>query len=74
VLLFASEDCSGDASKVTASAPKPSPGMRSFMVEAGPPASVWQKADYAGMRTQPVGTGICISPGWEIGSVRFEGK
>jgi hypothetical protein len=73
VLLFASDDCSGNATKLTASSPKVA-GMRSFMVESGAPASVWQKADYAGTRTMPVGAGICISPGWEIGSVRFEGK
>ena len=71
VLLYASDDCSGDATQLTASNAKVIPGRRSFMVEAGSPASVWQQADYAGARTQPVGAGICISPGWDIGSVRF---
>jgi hypothetical protein len=71
VLLFASEDCSGEAIKVTAAAGSVNAGMRSFMLESGAPASVWQKANYDGMRTQPVGAGICISPGWDIGSVRF---
>ena len=74
VLLFASDDCSGDATKVTASSSRIAGSMRSFKVESGAPASVWQKAEHAGVRTQPVGTGICISPGWEIGSLRFEGK
>jgi hypothetical protein len=74
LLLFASEDCSGDAGKVTATSGTVASGMRSFMLESGAPASVWQKADYAGPRTQPVGAGICVSPGWQIGSVRFEGK
>jgi hypothetical protein len=70
VLLFASEDCSGEATKVMA-AGSVAAGKRSFMVDGTAPASVWQKADYNGMRTQPVGAGICISPGWDIGSVRF---
>ena len=74
VLLFASDDCSGDETTVTASASRVAAGLRSFRVEAGSPASVWQQGNYAGVRTQPVGAGICISPGWEIGSVRFEGK
>ena len=70
VLLFASEDCSGDATKVTASTANVTAGMRSFAIDAGS-GSVWQKADYGGARTQPVPAGVCISPGWEIGSVRF---
>jgi hypothetical protein len=73
-MLFASDDCSGTGSKATASTAKLAGGIRSFMVDAGAPASVWQNADYNGSRTQPVGPGICISPGWEIGSLRFEGK
>jgi hypothetical protein len=74
VLLYASEDCSGDASKVTGTSAKIAGGMRSFMIESGVPASVWQKESYSGAQVQPVGPGICVSPGWEIGSVRFEGK
>ena len=74
LLLFASEDCSGSELRVSATTPKVAGGMRSFRVESGGGASVWQQGDFGGPRTQPVGAGICVSPGWEIGSVRFEGR
>ena len=74
VLLFASDDCSGDGTKVSGSAARVVAGMRSVLIESGGPASVWQKADYSGAQLQPVGPGTCISPGWEIGSVKFQGN
>ena len=74
LLLFASEDCSGDSTKVSGNAGSVAGGMRSFMVESGGAASAWQKADYTGAQVQPVAPGNCISPGWEIASVKFQGK
>lgn len=71
VLLFASEDCSGDATRVAASTAGLPDGLRSFSVESGGPASVWEDGDYSGRRTRPVGPTICVSPGWEIGSLRL---
>ncbi len=78
VLLFASDDCSGDAKKVSASSPNLADqsisGARSFMVESGSPASVWQKPGYSGAQVEPVGAGLCVSPGWEIAGVRVQGQ
>jgi hypothetical protein len=75
VLLYSSEDCSGDASKVSTSVPDLAErnirAIRSFAVESGMLAAVWQKAGYAGGRTEPVGPSICVSPGWEVGAVRL---
>jgi hypothetical protein len=74
VALFASDDCSGDATRISGSSATVAAGMRSYMVESDGSASAWQKANYAGAQVQPVGGGSCISPGWEIGSVRFGEK
>ncbi|MCC7548472.1 MAG: hypothetical protein IT532_11965 [Burkholderiales bacterium] len=78
VVLYASEDCSGDGKRVSTSTAALSgagiAGARSYMVESGPGVSVWEKADYAGRKVEAVGPGICISPGWEVGSVRFSGQ
>jgi hypothetical protein len=71
VLLFASDDCSGDATKVSGTTSDLAEGLRSFTVESGGPASVWEEGDFSGRRTQPVGPTLCVSPGWEIGSVRI---
>ncbi|HZR03434.1 MAG TPA: hypothetical protein VFA81_09710 [Burkholderiales bacterium] len=75
VSLFTSEDCSGDAKRVSSSSSRLADqgvtGARSYMVEAGAPAMAWEKADYAGRSVQPVGAGLCISPGWEIASIRL---
>jgi len=72
VLVFKSEDCSGDAVRLTGSTARLEPGVRSFQVESGAPASAWAQADYAGPHTEPVGPSMCISPGFEIGSVRLK--
>ena len=74
VLLFKSEDCSGAATAVTQSTGQLSgaaAGMRSFSVESGGPAAVFEKPGFGGSRTSPVGPSICVSPGWEIGGVRI---
>jgi hypothetical protein len=72
VLVYKSEDCSGDAVRLSANTARLDPGMRSFSVESGALASAWAQADYAGTRTEPVGPSICISPGFEIRSIRLE--
>jgi len=78
VKLFASDDCSGEAKSVSASSARLADagmaGARSYEVEAGAAAGVWEKADYAGRKVEMVGAGVCVSPGWEIGSVRFLGQ
>jgi hypothetical protein len=74
VALFASDDCSGDAMRISGTSATVAAGMRSYMVESGGTASAWQKANYAGAQVQPVGAGSCISPGWDIGSVKLGEK
>jgi hypothetical protein len=75
VLLFASEDCSGSPTRINASTPQLAGGTaRSFAVESGLPASAWQKAEYSGAKTELVGPSICVSPGWEIASIRLQGQ
>lgn len=74
VLLFKTEDCTGDAVAVTQSTGRlasAQAGMRSFTVESGAPASVFEKADFGGQHTAPVGPSICVSPGWEIAGIRI---
>lgn len=74
-LLYASEDCSGDGKRVTAAAANLGAagiaGTRSYWIESGAAAG-WEKADYAGRKVELVGAGICVSPGFEIGSIRFQ--
>jgi len=76
--LFGSDDCSGEGKSVSASTPRLADagiaGARSYQVETGAAAGVWEKADYAGRKVEMVGPGLCVSPGWEIGSVRFPGQ
>jgi hypothetical protein len=72
VLVYKSEDCSGAAVRLTGSTARLDPGLRSFSVESGAPASVWAQADYAGSHTEPAGPSICLSPGFEIRSVRLK--
>jgi hypothetical protein len=77
VLLFASADCSGNPTRINASTPKladQSIAAHSFAVESGLPASAWQKAEYSGANTELVRPSICVSPGWEIASVRLQGQ
>lgn len=78
IALYASEDCSGDGKRVAAStaslADAGVAGARSMMVEAGGPAGAWEKAQYGGRKLEMVGRGVCVSPGFEIGSVRFAGQ
>jgi len=77
VLLFKSPDCSGDPARINASTPNlagQSITARSFAVESGLPASAWEKAEYAGAKTELVGPSICVSPGWEIAGIRLQGQ
>jgi hypothetical protein len=72
VLVYKSEDCSGDAVRLRASTARLDPGMHSFSVESGAPASAWAQTDYAGTRTEPVGPSICVAPGFEILSIKLD--
>ena len=73
VLAYKSADCSGDPIRLSNSTARiEQPGVGSFQVESGASATVWEKPDYAGRGTAPVGPSICVSPGFEIQSIRFE--
>jgi hypothetical protein len=78
VLLYTSEDCSGNAKSVSASTPKLSEqgitGIRSFSVASGLPAAAFEQPGYGGARSEPVGAGLCISPGWEVAGIRLLGQ
>jgi hypothetical protein len=69
VFAYKSEDCSGDPQSVTGSTARLQ-GIRSFHVDSGNPASAWEKPDYAGLHTEFVGPSICVSPGFEIQSIK----
>lgn len=75
VSVFASEDCSGDAKTITASAAKladrGATGIRSYRVESGAPAAGFEKADFGGRKIEPVGVGLCVSPGFEVNAIRI---
>jgi hypothetical protein len=72
VLIYKSEDCSGGAVRLSASAARLDPGIRSLSVESGAPVSAWAQPDYAGPHTEPVGPSICVSPGFEIRSIKLQ--
>lgn len=73
VLVYQSEDCSGNPIRVEGSIGRVSTsGLLSFQVESGGPASVFEKPDYAGRGTAPVAGSMCIAPGFEIQSVRLQ--
>lgn len=71
VALFKTDDCSGEATTVTASSGRLAEGYLSFQGESGESVQVWEKPDFAGAATQPVGPGICVSPGWSISGIRI---
>jgi hypothetical protein len=74
VLLYKSVDCSGDSVPVTQSTGQLAgslAGMRSFSVQSGGPAAVFEKPGFSGAHTAPVGPSICVSPGWAIAGVRI---
>lgn len=75
VSVFASEDCSGDGKIISATAAKLSDqgasGVRSYRVESGAPAAGFEKADFGGRKIEPVGVGLCVSPGFEVGAIRI---
>lgn len=71
VSLFKTDDCSGEAATVTASTGRLAEGYLSFQGESGESVQVWEKPDFAGAATQPVGPGICLSPGWNISGVKI---
>jgi hypothetical protein len=72
VLAYKSEDCSGTAARVTGSTARLDSGLRSFLVESGPPASAWEQPDYAGRHTEPVGPSICVAPGFDVRSIKLQ--
>ena len=73
VLAYQSPDCSGNPIRVTASTARVAQsGVLSFRMESGASASVWEKADYAGRGTAPVGPTLCVSPGFEIQSIKIQ--
>jgi hypothetical protein len=75
VLLFTTADCSGTATAATASSNDVSSlaanGLYSFQAVSGGPASVWSDVRYSGARTDPVAPSLCISPGWQIKSLKI---
>jgi hypothetical protein len=73
VLAYQSPDCSGNPVRVTASTTRVAQsGVLSFQVESGASASVFEKADYGGRGTAPVAPTLCVSPGFEIQSIRMQ--
>jgi hypothetical protein len=72
VLAYNSEDCSDSPIRVTGSTARLELGVRSFQVESGTPASAWEKPDYAGRHTELVAGSICVSPGFDIRSIKLE--
>ncbi|HEU5284681.1 MAG TPA: hypothetical protein VFU53_12765 [Burkholderiales bacterium] len=78
VLLYASDDCSGEARSLGASSAKLSDqgisGIRSFSVASGLPAAAFEQPGYGGARSEPVAAGLCVSPGWEVAGIRLLGQ
>ena len=78
VLLYKSEDCSGGPATLAKStgnlAEQSITGIYSFSVQAGGPASVWEKVGYSGQHTEFVGPTLCVSPGWEIKGLQLKGQ
>jgi hypothetical protein len=75
ISLFSSEDCTGEAKSVSAStanlADRGIAGIRSYRVDAGEVAAAFEKADFSGRRVEPVGVGLCVSPGFDVGAIRL---
>lgn len=72
VSLFSSEDCSGEAKSVTeTSARIGTAGLRSYRVDSGEMATAFEKADFGGRHVEPVGVGLCVSPGFDVNAVRI---
>ena len=78
VLLFQSDDCSGDPARVSQSTPNLKAagidGIQSMSVESGGPAIGWEKPDFSGRITGYMAPSICVSPGFEIQGVRIGGR
>jgi hypothetical protein len=72
VLIYKSGDCSGDPLRVTSSTAQLEKGVGSFQVDSGAPASAWENADYTGRHTEFVGPSICVSPGFDIQSIKLK--
>jgi hypothetical protein len=74
VMLYRSEDCSGEPARVGKSTPNLKAvgidGIRSMSLESGGPAAGWRKPDFGGRSTGYMAPTICVSPGFEIQSVR----
>jgi hypothetical protein len=78
VLLYKSDDCSGDPAKVSQSAPSLKAAgiddIQSMSVESGGPAIGWEKPDFGGRGTGYMAPTICVAPGFEIQAVRVGGR
>jgi len=72
VLAYKSRDCSGDPLRVTGSTAQLEKGIGSFQVDSGSPASAWENPTYTGRHTEFVGPTICVSPGFEIQSIKLK--
>ena len=72
VQVYKSGDCSGDPVRVTGSTVQLEKGFGSFQVDSGAPASAWENPSYAGRHTEFVGPSICVSPGFDIQSVKLK--
>jgi hypothetical protein len=78
VMLFKSDDCSGDSARVSKSTPDLKAAgiddIQSMSVESGGPAIGFEKSDFGGRGTGYMGPTICVSPGFEIQGVRIGGR
>jgi hypothetical protein len=78
VLLYKSDDCSGDPARVSQSTPNLKAvgidGIQSMSVESGEAAIGWEKPDFGGRGTGYMAPSICVSPGFEIQGVRIGGR
>ena len=73
VLAYRSADCSGEPIRVDRSTARLAQSeVLSFQVESGNSGSAWEKTDYAGRGTAPVGPSICVSPGFQIQSIQLQ--
>lgn len=71
VLLYRSDDCSGEALALTQSSAHVPGDMYSFRVESGGPAAAFVQPGFGGAHTAGVGPSHCVSPGWGIAAIRI---
>lgn len=71
VSMYQTDNCSGEGTKVASSTSNLPDGYLSFQGESGSSIQIWRKPGFSGETTQPVGPGICVSPGWPIASMKI---